>query len=180
MLNYAVYMRLNELLGKISGLTPQLKNTVGGYARSAENFLNSLQGLADGQRLSVSSDVAVELQKLISFDGKGQTCRSTRKERDLFAVGCIERVQQRVSGYLEKYDKIYSECADVCRQLAAQIITFNKDAVSGANAVDTMITIARTTDSLKPYYARLVGVVGIFNLRAVFDSVLPQTGIKNY
>ncbi len=180
MLNYAVYLRLNELLGKISELTPQLKNAVGGYAGTAESFLTSLQYFADEQRLNVSSDVAVELQKLISFDGKGQSHHSSRKERDIFAVGCIERVQQKLKKYLEKYDKTYTECADACRQLAAQIITFNGDVGQGANTVDTMISIARTSDALKPYYAQLVGIVGIFNLRAVFDSVLPQAGIKNY
>ncbi len=139
-----------------------------------------LQELADGQRLDISSDVAVELQKLISFDGKEQTGRSPRKERDLFAVGCVERVQHKVKSYLEKYDKTFSECADVCRQLAAQIITFNADIPKGVNAVDTLMSIVRSTDALKPYYAQLVGIVGVFNLRAVFDSVLPQTGIKNY
>lgn len=179
MLNYAVYLQLNGLLGKISELTPQLKNAVGVYSRTAETYLNSLQNLADEQRLTISSDIAVEMQKLISFDGKG-TGRSPRKERDVFAVGCIERVQQKIKSYLEKYDKTFTECADVCRQLAAQIVTYNGDIPQGANAVDTVISIARSTDALKPYYAQLVGVVGIFNLRAVFDSVLPQAGIKNY
>lgn len=180
MLNYAVYLQLNGLLGKISSLTPQLKHAVGEYANSVEKYLNELQDLVDGQRLTVSSDVAVELQKLISFDGKGQTRHSTRKERDIFAAGCIERVQQKVKAYLEKYDKSFTECADACRQLAAQIITYNGDIPLGVNAVDTMISIARSTDALKPYYAQLVGIVGIFNLRAVFDAVLPQAGVKNY
>lgn len=180
MLNYAVYLQLNELLGEISRLTPQLKNTAGAYACSVEAYLNKFQDLADGQRLSISSDIAVELQKIMSFDGKGQARHSARKERDLFAVGCIERVQNKVKGYLEKYDKTFTECADACRQLAAQIITYNGDIPQGVNAVDTMISIARATDALKPYYAQLVGVVGIFNLRAVFDSVLPQAGVKNY
>ena len=180
MLNYAVYLQFSELLGKISRLTPQLKNAVGAYAHSVEEYLNELQNLADGQRLTVSSDIAVELQKLISFDGREQTRHSTRKERDLFAVGCVEHVQQKVKTFLEKYDKTFTECADACRQLAAQIITYNGDIPQGVNAVDTMISIARSTDALKPYYAQLVGVVGIFNLRAVFDSVLPQAGVKNY
>lgn len=180
MLNYAVYLQLNGLLGEISFLTPQLKNAVGEYAHSAEKYMNRLQDLADGQRLTLSSDIAVELQKLISFDGKGQTRHSARKERDIFAVGCIERVQQKVKSYLEKYDKSFTECADACRQLAAQIIAYNGDIPQGVNAVDTFISIVRKTDELKPYYAQLVGVVGIFNLRAVFDSVLPQAGVKNY
>ena len=180
MLNYAVYLQLNGLLGKISELTPQLKSAAGVYAHSAETYLNLLQNLTDEQRLPVSSDVAVELQKLISFDGKGQSHNSPRKERDKFAVGCIERVQQKVKTYLEKYDKTFTECADACRQLAAQIITYDGGIPQGTNAVDTLISIAKTTDSLKPYYAQLVGVVGIFNLRAVFDSVLPQAGVKNY
>ncbi|MDE7395607.1 MAG: hypothetical protein K2M95_05780 [Clostridiales bacterium] len=174
MLNYAVYLQLNAMLGEISKLTPLLKSAVGGYARSAETLLCTFQNLIDEQRLSLSSDVAVELQKMISFDGKEQTRRSPRKERDLFAVGCIERVQQKVKGYLEKYDKIFSECADACRQLAAQILTVNGDIPQGINTVDTMLSIARTTDALKPFYAQLVGVVGVFNLRAIFDSVLPQ------
>lgn len=180
MLNYAVYLQLNGLLGEISRLTPELKNAVGAYAHSAETYLNKMQDLADGQRLTISSDVAVELQKLIAFDGKGQTRHSARKERDIFAAGCIERVQQKVKTFLEKYDKTFTECADACRQLAAQIITYNGDIPQGVNAVDTMISIARSTDALKPYYAQLVGIVGIFNLRAVFDAVLPQAGVKNY
>lgn len=180
MLNYAVYLQLNGLLGEISKLTPQFKHAAGEYAHSAETYMNRLQDLADGQRLTLSSDIAVELQKLASFDGKGQSRHSARKERDIFAVGCIERVQQKVKSYLEKYDKSFTECADACRQLAAQIVTFNGDIPQGVNAVDTFISITRTTDALKPYYAQLVGVVGIFNLRAVFDSVLPQAGVKNY
>lgn len=179
MLNFAVYLQLNSKLGDVSKLTPQLKNAVGGYARSAENYLNSLQELVDAQRLPLSSDVAVELQKLVSYDGKGQGSHSPHKQRDLFAVGCVERVQQKVRSYLEKYDKTFTECADACRQLAAQIITFNGDIPQGVNAVDTMISIARSTEALKPYYAQLVGIVGVFNLRAVFDSVLPQAGVKN-
>ncbi len=180
MLNYAVYLHLNGLLANISELTPQLKNMAGVYARSAETYLNLLQNFTDEHRLPVSSDVAVELQKLISFDGKGQPRNSPRKERDIFAVGCIERVQQKVKSYLEKYDKTYTECADVCRQLAAQIITFYGDVPQALNTVDEFLSVVRATDSLKPYYAQLVGVVGIFNLRSVFDSVLPQAGIKNY
>ena len=180
MLNYAVYLQLNGLLGEMSKLTPQLKNAAGAYAHSAETYLNRLQEIADGQRLTLSSDIAVELQKLISFDGRGQARGSLRKERDIFAVGCMERVQQKVKGFLDKYDKSFTECADACRQLAAQIMTYNGDIPQGVNAVDTFISIARSTDALKPYYAQLVGVVGIFNLRAVFDSVLPQAGVKNY
>lgn len=180
MLNYAVYLQLNVLLGKISLLTPQLKNSVGAYAQSAEKYLNELQNIADMQRLTISSDVAVEMQKLISFDGKEQARHSSRKERDIFAVGCIERVKDKVKAFMEKYDKTFSDCADACRQLAAQIITYNGDIPQGINAVDTMISIARSTEALKPYYAQLVGVVGIFNLRAVFDSVLPQAGVKNF
>lgn len=174
MLNYAVYLQLNSMLGEISKLTPLLKNAVGGYARSAEAILSAYQRVADEQRLTLSSDIAVELQKLISFDGKEQTRRSPRKQRDLFAVGCVERVIQRVKAYLEKYDKVFSECADACRQLGAQIIAVNGDIHSGVNTVDTMLSIARSTDALKPYYAQLVGAVGVFNLRAIFDSVLPQ------
>ncbi|MDE7087355.1 MAG: hypothetical protein K2O67_04085, partial [Clostridia bacterium] len=139
MLNYAVYLQLNGLLGEISKLTPQLKNAAGAYAQSVENYLNKLQELSDSQRLTLSSDIAVELQKLISFDGKGQSRHSTRKERDIFAAGCIERVHEKVRRYLEKYDKTFTECADACRQLAAQIVTYNGDIPSGAHAVDTMI-----------------------------------------
>lgn len=174
MLNYAVYLQLNAMLGEISKLTPLLKNAVGGYARSAETLLCAFQNVVDEQRLSLSSDIAIELQKLISFDGKEQTRRSPRKERDMFAVGCVERVRQSIKTYLEKYDKTFSECADACRQLAAQIIAVNGDMPLGVNAVDTMLSIARTTDALKPYYAQLVGAVGLFNLRAILDSVLPQ------
>lgn len=179
MLNYAVYLQLNGMLGEISKLSPLLKNTVGSYAQKVEAYLNALQTIADGQRLSISSDIAVELQKILSFDGKEQNRHSSRKERDIYAVGCIERIQQKVKTYLEKYDKTFSDCADACRQLAAQIATHN-DIPNGINAVDTVISIVRTTDALKPYYAQLVGAVGIFNLRAVFDSVLSQAGIKNY
>lgn len=174
MLNYAVYLQLNTMLGEISKLTPLLKNAVGGYARSAEALLCAFQNIVDEQRLTLSSDIAVELQKLISFDGKEQARRSPRKERDMFAVGCIERVVQKVKLYLEKYDKVFAECADACRQLAAQIVAVNGDFPQGVNAVDTMLSIARRTDALKPYYAQLVGAVGVFNLRAIFDSVLPQ------
>lgn len=170
MLNYAVFLQLRHMLGGVSELTPQLKTTVGGYAHEAERYLSSLQAFADEQRLPVSSDIAVELQKLVSYDGKEQSRQSSRKARDVYAVGCVERVQSSVKTYLDKYEKIYSECADACRQIAAQI-----SAVGHRKSADEILSLMRTTESLRPYYAQLVGAVGIFNLRTVLDVVLPQT-----
>lgn len=171
MLNYAVFLQLRRMLGGVSELTPQLKTTVGGYAREAERYLCSLQVFADEQRLPVSSDIAVELQKLVSYDGKEQTRQSSRKARDIYAVGCVERVHARIEAYLDKYEKTYSECADACRQIAAQITALGK----GNKSADEILAMMRATESLRPYYAQLVGAVGIFNLRTVLDAVLPQT-----
>lgn len=178
MLNYAVYLQLKQMLGRISSLTGLLKNCVDGYAHEAERYLTSLQEFVDGQRLPVSADIAVELQKLLSYDGKSQTWQSPRKARDIFAVGCVERVQVKINSYLEKYDKVFSECADACRQLAAQLASAGMEVPKGADAAGELLSVVRTTESLKPYYAQLVGMVGVFNLRAIFDLILPQVGIK--
>ncbi|MCM1368685.1 MAG: hypothetical protein NC184_07765 [Roseburia sp.] len=170
MLNYAVFLQLRRMLGGVSELTSQLKTTVGGYAHEAERFLGSLSAFADEQRLPVSSDIAVELQKLVSYDGKEQARQSSRKARDIYAVGCVERVHSRIGAYLDKYEKTYSECADACRQIAAQVFAADRR----NRSADEILTLMRTTEALRPYYAQLVGAVGIFNLRTVMDAVLPQ------
>lgn len=72
-----------------SALTPQLKKSVGGYARGAEWYLLALQEFADGQRLyTLSSEIAAEVQKLLVFDGK-EARGSAGKARD--ALRCLAR-----------------------------------------------------------------------------------------
>ena len=44
-------------------------------------------------------------------------------------------------------------------------------------AAGALLSLLRANDALKPYYAQLVGMVGVADLRAVFERVLPQTGI---
>ncbi len=176
MLNYAVFLHLKNMLSAVSSLTPLLKRSSGEYAAGAEKFFAALQAFADEQRLDLSSDIAVESQKLITFDGKSVPGRSPRKQRDAFAAGCVERVQQKVKAYLDKYDKTFSDCAVVCRQIGAQMAVF-AGAADGALSLDAVICEAKTNDSLKPYYAQLVGAVGLYNLRALFDNALTEAGI---
>lgn len=177
MLNFAVYLQLKDLLRGVSPLSDFLKRGVGTYAREAEKFLSSLQKFTDEQRLPLSSDIAVELQKLMTFDARDAHRSSSAKARDSFAAICIEKVVDSAKKYLEKYDKTYDDCCDACRQLAAQIVTFNQG-ILAVNAADSILSAARTTDALKPYYAQLVGMVGIFNLRAVLSYVLPETRLN--
>lgn len=44
-------------------------------------------------------------------------------------------------------------------------------------AAGALLSLLRATDALKPYYAQLVGMVGVADLRAVFERILPQAGI---
>ena len=44
-------------------------------------------------------------------------------------------------------------------------------------AAGALLSLVRATDALKPYYAQLVGMVGVADLRAVFERILPQAGI---
>ena len=44
-------------------------------------------------------------------------------------------------------------------------------------AAGALLSLLRANDALKPYYAQLVGMVGVADLRAVFERVLPQAGI---
>lgn len=177
MLNFAVFLHLKNALLAVSSLTPLLKRSSGEYALGAERLLARLQELADGQRLDISSDIAIETQKLISFDGKSAQGRSPRKQRDAFAVGCLERVGQKISQYLQRYEKVFSDCADVCRQIAANLLLVN-DFKERALTADDVIHASRTTDAFKPYYAQLLGAVGLYNVRALFDSVLSESGFQ--
>ncbi len=178
MLGYAIYLQFNKLLNGLSSLTPLLKHGSGDYAAGAEKFLLEFQNFADGQALSVSSDIAVALQKIISYDGKSDTAeglrRNPRKQRDNNAVRCVEELHEKLKTFIGKYEKTFDESADVCRQIAAQIETFTPGRLSGVDAAEICMDIARKEDALKPYYAHVLGVLGFFNLHAVFQSVLPQ------
>ncbi len=176
MVNFAVFLHLKGMLSAISSLTPLLKRSSGDYAAGAEKFFAVLQAFVDEQRLDLSSDIAVESQKLMTFDGKSVPGKSPRKQRDAFAAGCVERVQQKVKEYLDKYDKTFSDCAAMCRQIGAQIAVLS-GAAEGTLSLDAVMCEAKTNDSLKPYYAQLVGAVGLYNLRAVFDNALTEAGI---
>lgn len=160
------------MLNKISSLTVLLRKTVGGYSRETEKFLSDLQDFTAMHRLYLSSDIAVELQKLISFAGKNYTTHVTAKERDSFAAKCMENVQIKAKEYLNRYEGVYSECENICRQIAAQVAVYN----AGAQVTSGMVIAAlKSTESLKPYYVKLVGDVGIFNHIAIIDAILPQT-----
>lgn len=177
MLNYAVYLKLQQEAAKLSSLTQYLKKSPGQFAENAEKFLSELQALADAQLLPISSDIAIALQKIISFDGREKETGArynARKERDKHAVSCLEDLQEKLRTYLDKYSKIFDESADVCRGIAAQIETFGPGTLSGPNAVDVCMETARREEVFKPYYAHVLGVLGFVNMRAVFDSVLPQ------
>ena len=177
MLGYAAFLRLGRLLGGMSALTPQLKKSVGGYARGAERYLLALQEFADGQRLyTLSSEIAAEVQKLLVFDGK-EARGSSGKARDACAVGCVGRVQEKVGAYLAPYAKTYAECEAACRQIAVQAAAADGGAALGTDAAGALLSLLRTNAALKPYYAQLVGMVGVADLRAVFERVLPQAGI---
>lgn len=179
MLNYAVFLHLKQSLLSVSALTPLLKYSSGEYARGAESFFEKLQKFADEQRLEISSDIAVESQKLLTFDGKGTAGKSPRKVRDAFAAGCVERVQQKIKSFLEKYDKTFSDCESVCRQIAAQLVVFG-GGTEEKISLDAVLYAAQTNDAFKPYYAQLVGAVGLYNLRALFDGALSEAGLIKY
>ena len=66
---------------------------------------------------------------------------------------------------------MFDECISACRQIAAQFVSYGQK-----TDADGVIATMRSTEQLKPYYAQLVGMVGVFNLRAVMQYVLPQTG----
>lgn len=181
MLNYAVYLTLIQALGEISKLTVKLKANSGSFAVSVAEYFMILQKIADDQRLYIASDVAIALQKLCTYDGKATETvkrRNPRKERDEYAVKCLSELHSKIKEYLEKYNKTYEECADVCRQIVAQIMTHNPNVLRISNdVVSDVMTIASKEEALKPYYAHVVGAIGIFNARAVFDTVMPQMGI---
>ncbi len=170
MINFAVYLQLKEKLRGVSALTYSLKRGAGEYARAASNFLIALQLYADEQRLDISSDIAVQLQKLTLYDGKDEKINRL-KARDNYAARCIEEVQAVVKEFIQKNEKVFDECISACRQIAAQFVSYGQK-----TDADGVIAAMCSTEQLKPYYAQLVGMVGAFNLRAVMQYVLPQTG----
>lgn len=100
-----------------------------------------------------------DLSLMVEEDAKG-------KERR-----CIEEVQAVVKEFIQKNEKVFDECVSACRQVAAQFASYGQK-----TDADGVIAAMRSTEQLKPYYAQLVGMVGVFNLRAVMQYVLPQTG----
>lgn len=180
MINYAVYLVLKEKLGEMSGLTIKLKANTGNYAMAVAEYLVALQKIADEHRLVIASDVAIALQKICSFDGKGGDTgkrRNPRKERDDYALNRLADLQIILKSFYDKYDKIYEECSDVCRQIIAQIMTYNPLVIQKSkDVVAEIIAIASNEDALKPYYSHVIGSLGIYNARAVFDIVLPSMG----
>ena len=71
------------------------------------------------------------------------------------------------------------DCRKVCRQsLSAQAAPPPFHAARRLKkAAGALLSLLRANDALKPYYAQLVGMVGVADLRAVFERVLPQAGI---
>lgn len=100
-----------------------------------------------------------DLSLMVEEDAKG-------KERR-----CIEEVQAVVKEFIKKNEKVFDECISACRQIAAQFVSYGQK-----TDADGVIAAMCSTEQLKPYYAQLVGMVGAFNLRAVMQYVLPQTG----
>lgn len=180
MINYAIYLDLKQKLGEISDLTIKLKANTGSYAIAVAEYLIALQKIADEHRMAFASDVAIALQKLCSFDGKGGDTgkrRNPRKERDDYALNRLAELQIILKSFYDKYDKIYEDCGNVCRQIVAQIMTYNPLVLQKSkDVVAEIMAIASHEDALKPYYSHVIGSLGIYNARAVFDTVLPSMG----
>ncbi len=184
MLNYALYSQLHSLLLEISSLTSKLKLTSGSFYISSLDYLAKLQAFTDEHRLYLSSDIALATEKLLVFKGENLTVaslkhRNLRKEKDAYAVSCLDSIQKEIKIFLEKDRKAYEEGSDIWRQIVSRILIKQPEIkkINALERADTLISIAKMDPEISPYYAHVSGLLGIFNAKVILETILPQLGL---
>lgn len=180
MVNYGLFSQLKLLLSEYSSLTPYLKLTPGLYWQKSIEYLERLQCFSDKYNLYFSSDIALAVSKLLTFSEDKQISvaakRNIRKQKDQFAVTCLENIHKEIKGYIEQSRVTFEESGNVWRQVLAQ--AFGKGLLmhlpAGEEKLDHIIGIVKSDSDLMPYYLHLLGTMGIFNVRAVLDTILPE------
>ncbi|MDR3216708.1 MAG: hypothetical protein LBT55_04760 [Clostridiaceae bacterium] len=186
MLNYALYMQIHGLLAEISPLTSKLYASSGSFAAACLVYFNRLQAFADEHKLYISSDIAIATEKLLVYKGEPSAApgvavgrKNPRKEKDAYAVACLDGVRREIKAFLEKEIKTYGECSDIWRQVVARLLCKRRDFVSVPvwERAEAVFTAVQADPELIPYYSHVTGLIGVFNAKALLDTILPQLGL---
>ena len=179
MLNYAIYSGILEKMSGLSDLTPYLKVGSGNYAAKCLIYLEEFQAFADMHKLYISHDIAIGIEKLLVFKPDYQQNTnvrvSPRKEKDAYAVKCVEEIFYILKEFIKKDMSTFDECSDLWRQILARAILkyphlFDSIAVSTSEVFNVIIQ----DSDLLPYYTHILGLIGAINAKVILDITLPQ------
>lgn len=178
MINYALFCELGKFIGKIPALTGKLYMTGGTFYAAVLELLRELQGFAETHKLYIASDIAIETDKLYLYSGSGSEGgrKNLRKEKDAFALSCLNSVNKFVKEFLEKDRKSIEECRDIWRQVLSRALQKGVK-IPDIQKADAIMAAVKSDPELAPYYSHITGLLGIYNAKAVLDITLPELGL---
>lgn len=178
MMNYGVFSELKKILFEISDLTSSFPKGPGMFYTNTIKYLGRLKTFSEKFNLYFSPDVAITLDKLLVYDGAesaGIVRKNARKQKDAYAVECLEAIYKEIKSFVERDRTLYEECTGICRQLLARALhkgLLGEKSLRGD--LDEIIFSVTQDPELQPYYAHVLGQLGAQNTKALLDTVLPQ------
>lgn len=185
MISYPIFAELIKKMQAISSLTPLLQKGAGNFYCHSLELLQDLQNIADKNQLYFCTEIALTIEKMLCHrveQSQNATTRANpRKERDIYAVNCIEQLFKEIKSFIEKDRKVFDECGDLWRQVLARLIakgfSVDKMDISNQEKLDYIVYNVRQDSELLPYYIHIQGLLGNINLQIILDITLPQLNL---
>lgn len=185
MISYPIFAELIKKMQTISSLTPLLQKGAGNFYCHTLELLQDLQNIADKNQLYFSTEIALAIEKMLCHkveqSQNATTRQNPRKEKDIFAVNCIEELFKEIKSFIEKDRKVFDECGDLWRQVLARLIAkgfcIDRKDINNQEKLNYIICNVRQDSELLPYYTHIQGLLGNINLQIILDITLPQLNV---
>lgn len=184
MLAYPAYAQLLKKMQEISGLTNELKRPGGDFFKACLAYLEQLQKMCDELNLYIGADVALTAEKLLVFKPRAATDKTVRpnpkKERDAYAVQCMDTLVGEIKPFINKYRETYEQCSDLWRQVLSRLkarYSLDEQEMTSDRKLIYLLSIILADSELSPYYIHINGLVGSVNAKILLDVTLPQLEI---
>lgn len=168
----------------MAALTQKLQLSPGSFSEAVIAYLKSLLDFAQEQRLYITSDVALTLDKVLTGKSErinvaGTARHNVRKERDAFAAECLESLHGVLKAFLDKDARTFVECGDIWRQVLSRALAkgYNFEDIPPLKRAEEVFAILKKDEEFMPYFAHVIGLTGIYNAKAILDITLPHVGL---
>lgn len=175
---------MEQRLLDMASLTQKLQLSAGSFSEAVVGYLKSLLNFAEEQRLYIASDVALTLDKVLTGKSErtniaGTARHNIRKERDAFAVECLESLHGVLKAFLEKDARTFVECGDIWRQVLSRALAkgYRFEDIPPLERVEEVFAVLKKDEEFLPYFAHVIGLTGIYNAKAILDITLPHVGL---